>query len=62
MPPSQDEHALWRAIAACARNRLPMLAQAMDGAEDDVLAYMIFSAAYRTKLHPTNTLSIPIGK
>jgi putative transposase len=28
----------------------------MDESEDDVLAYMAFPAAHRTKLHSTNTL------
>jgi putative transposase len=28
----------------------------MEAAEDDVLAYMTFPAAHRTKLHSTNTL------
>jgi putative transposase len=35
---------------------LPKLAAAMDEAEVDVLAYMDFSAAHRTKLHSTNSL------
>ena len=47
---------LWRAIAASAHNSLPKLAQAMQDAEDDVLAYMTFPAQHRTKLHSTNTL------
>ena len=47
---------LWRAIAASAHNSLPKLAQAMNDAEDDVLAYMTFPAMHRQKLHSTNTL------
>jgi putative transposase len=55
--PSQDKaRELWRAIAASAHNSLPKLAQAMNDAEDDVLAYMTFPAAHRQKLHSTNTL------
>jgi putative transposase len=47
---------LWRQIAASAHNALPKLSGAMEAAEDDVLAYMTFPAAHRTKLHSTNTL------
>ena len=55
--PNQDKaRELWRAIAASAHNSLPKLAQAMEAAEDDVLAYMSFPAAHRVKLHSTNTL------
>jgi transposase-like protein len=55
--PSQDKaRELWRTITASAHNRLPKLAQAMAEAEDDVLAYMSFPKAHRTKLHSTNTL------
>ena len=55
--PTQDKaRELWRAIAASAHNSLPKLAQAMQEAEDDVLAYMTFPKAHRTKLHSTNTL------
>ena len=55
--PTQDKaRELWRAIAASAHNSLPKLAQAMQEAENDVLAYLTFPAAHRTKLHSTNTL------
>ena len=55
--PTQDKaREIWRAIAASAHNSLPKLAQAMEEAEDDVLAYMSFPKAHRTKLHSTNTL------
>ncbi|HTX50283.1 MAG TPA: IS256 family transposase [Caulobacteraceae bacterium] len=55
--PSQDKaRELWRAIAASAHNSLPKLSEAMEAAEDDVLAYMTFPAAHRQKLHSTNTL------
>ena len=55
--PSVDKaRELWRAISASAHNSLPKLAQAMNDAEDDVLAYMTFPAAHRQKLHSTNTL------
>ena len=55
--PTQDKaRELWRTITASAHTRLPKLAQAMEEAEDDVLAYMSFPKAHRTKLHSTNTL------
>ena len=55
--PTQDKaREIWRAIAASAHNSLPKLSQAMEEAEDDVLAYMTFPKAHRTKLHSTNTL------
>ena len=55
-PNQEKARELWRAIAASAHNSLPKLAQAMEAAEDDVLAYMSFPAAHRVKLHSTNTL------
>jgi len=36
--------------------KVPKLARLMDEAEPDVLAYMTFPAAHRTKLHSTNPL------
>lgn len=55
-PTHEKARDLWRTIAASAHNSLPKLAQAMEEAEDDVLAYMNFPKAHRTKLHSTNTL------
>jgi len=43
-------------VADQLRPRLPKLATAVDEAEVDVLAYMDFLAAHRTKLHSTNSL------
>jgi transposase-like protein len=43
-------------VADQLRPKLPKLAAAMDEAEVDVLAYMDFPAAHRTKLHSTNSL------
>jgi transposase-like protein len=55
--PTHDKaRELWRPIAASAHNRLPKLAEATEGAEEDVLVYMTVPAAHRTKLHSTNTL------
>jgi transposase-like protein len=46
----------WRAVADQLRPKLPKLAGFLDAAETDVLAYMSFPAAHRTKLHSTNSL------
>ncbi len=46
----------WRSIADQLRPKLPKLASFLDEAESDVLAYMSFPAAHRTKLHSTNSL------
>jgi putative transposase len=48
--------AQWRKVADQLRPKLPKLAAFMDAAETDVLAYMDFPAAHRTKLHSTNPL------
>jgi hypothetical protein len=49
-------HAQWRTVADQFRPKVPRLAALMDEAEDDVLAYMHFPAAHRTKLHSTNPI------
>lgn len=46
----------WRQVADQLRPRVPKLAALMDEAETDVLAYMSFPAAHRTKLHSTNPI------
>jgi transposase-like protein len=46
----------WRHVADQLRPRWPKLGALMDESEDDVLAYMAFPAAHRTKLHSVNTL------
>jgi putative transposase len=46
----------WRKVADQLRTTLPKLAALMDEAETDVLAYMDFPAAHRTKLHSVNPL------
>jgi transposase-like protein len=48
--------AQWRRVADQLRPKVPKLAALMDEAESDVLAYMTFPAAHRTKLHSTNPL------
>ena len=46
----------WGKIVKQLRPALPKLADFMEAAEDDVLAYMDFPAAHRTKLHSTNPI------
>ena len=46
----------WRAVADQLRPRVQKLAELMDQAEHDVLAYMGFPAAHRAKIHSTNPL------
>jgi transposase-like protein len=46
----------WRQVADQFRPRWPKLGLLMDESEDDVLAYLGFPAAHRTKLHSVNTL------
>jgi putative transposase len=48
--------AQWRKVADQLRPKLPKLAGFLDEAETDVLAYMTFPIAHRTKLHSTNPL------
>lgn len=46
----------WRNVADQLRPNIPKLAKLMDSAEHDVLAFMNFPAAHRTKLHSTNPI------
>ena len=46
----------WRRVADQLRPKVPKLADIMDEAEPDVLAYMTFPAQHRTKLHSINPL------
>jgi putative transposase len=46
----------WRQVADQARPRVSKLADLMDDAEADVLAYMGFPAQHRAKIHSTNPL------
>ena len=48
--------AQWRQVADQLRPRVKKLAELMDDAEADVLAYMSFPAAHRPKLHSTNPI------
>jgi putative transposase len=49
-------HRQWRAVADQLRPRVPKLADLMDAAEHDVLAFMGFPAAHRAKISSTNPL------
>ena len=51
--------AQWRRVADQLRPKVPKLATLMDEAEADVLAYMTFPAAHRTKLHSTDEMDKP---
>ena len=46
----------WRQVADSLRPRFEKLAQLMDKAEPDVLAFMTFPRDHRTKVHSTNPL------
>ena len=46
----------WRKVADQLRPKLRKLAEMMDQAEPDVLAYMAFPPAHRAKLHSTNPI------
>ena len=57
LQPDQDSaRQTWRQVADQLRPRWPKLGKLMDESEDDVLAYMPFPAADRTKLHSVKTL------
>jgi len=53
---AQAARAQWRQVADQLRPRVRKLAELMDEAETDVLAYMSFPASHRTKLHSTNPI------
>jgi len=49
-------HAQWRRVADQLRPKVPKLADLMDAAEEDVLAYMDFPREHRAKIHSTNPI------
>jgi putative transposase len=55
-------HAEWRRVADQLRPKVPRLAELMDAAEHDVLAYMDFPHEHRAKLHSTNPIERLNGK
>jgi putative transposase len=46
----------WRVVADQLRGKFPKLADLMDNAAADVLAFMSFPKAHRTQIHSTNPL------
>jgi transposase-like protein len=54
--------AQWRLVADQLRPKVPKLAQLMDEAEADVLAFMDFPIQHRTRLHSTNPLERVMGE
>jgi len=55
-PDADAAHKQWRQVADQLRPKVKKLADFMDDAENDVLAYMDFPPAHRTKLHSTNPI------
>lgn len=53
---AQAAHAQWRIVTDQLRERFPRLAQMMDQAEHEVLAFMDFPKEHRVKIHSTNVL------
>jgi transposase-like protein len=53
---ASQARAQWRQVADQLRPKAPKLAAMMDDMEADVLAYMGFPQAHRTKLHSTNPI------
>jgi putative transposase len=53
---AKDAHAQWRVVADQLRERFPRIAELMDGAEHEVLAYMDFPKAHWLQIHSTNPL------
>ena len=53
---SPSASAQWRQVADQLRTKVPKLAAIMDENEHDVLSYMAFPAAHRTRVHSTNPL------
>ena len=49
-------HAQWRRVADQLRPKVPKLAELMDAAEHDVLAYMDFPREHRAKIHTTDVI------
>jgi transposase-like protein len=55
-PDAEAARKQWRQVADQLRPKVKKLAEFMDEAENDVLAYMDFPAAHRAKLHSTNPI------
>jgi putative transposase len=53
---AEAAHAQWRQVADALRERFPKLAELMDAARDDVLAYMAFPREHWAQIASTNPL------
>ncbi|GAC1532809.1 MAG: IS256 family transposase [Candidatus Dormibacteraceae bacterium] len=53
---AEAAHAQWRQVAEALRERFPRLAELMDGAREDVLAYMTFPREHWPQIASTNPL------
>lgn len=53
---AEAAHTQWRTVTDQLRARFPKLADMMEEAEHDVLAFMDFPREHRTKIHSTNTI------
>jgi len=53
---AEAAHAQWRQVAEALRERFPRLADLMDGAREDVLAYMTFPREHWPQIASTNPL------
>jgi transposase-like protein len=53
---AEAAHAQWRQVADALRERFPKLAELMDGAREDVLAYMTFPREHWAQIASTNPL------
>jgi transposase-like protein len=53
---AEAAHAQWRQVADALRERFPKLAELMDGAREDVLAYMSFPREHWAQIASTNPL------
>jgi putative transposase len=53
---AQDAHAQWKSVADALRDRAPKLAELMDEAREDVLAYTAFPKEHWPQIASTNPL------
>jgi transposase-like protein len=53
---AKEARAQWKAVADALRQRAPKLAERMDGAREDVLAYTDFPRDHRARIASTNPL------
>jgi transposase-like protein len=53
---AQDAHAQWKSVADALRERAPKLAELMDEAREDVLAYTAFPKEHWPQIASTNPL------